>query len=162
MPSTHALPSSDRLPRRAFLVGASLSALGGASGCGWILYPERRGNRSGEVDIGVLVVDLLWLLPGIVPGAVCLAVDFTSGAIYRKPQTAVRRPAGATDHVTARVGLDERVVAEATGSPEEALELRWREDVVPAHAHAHGILRLDGAFGGTARAPLGDLVDMPR
>jgi hypothetical protein len=29
-----------------------------------------------------MVMDLLWLLPGIVPGVVALVVDFSSGAIY--------------------------------------------------------------------------------
>ncbi len=50
-------------------------------GCGYILYPERRGNE-GTIDGGTLVMDLLWLIPGVVPGVVFLIVDFTSGAIY--------------------------------------------------------------------------------
>lgn len=50
--------------------------------CGYFLYPERRGNPPGQIDTGTLVLDILWLIPGLIPGAIALAVDFTSGAIY--------------------------------------------------------------------------------
>ncbi|HTJ41608.1 MAG TPA: hypothetical protein VL463_05905 [Kofleriaceae bacterium] len=53
-----------------------------STGCGYILHPERRGNHGGTVDGGVLVMDLLWLIPGVVPGVVFLIVDTTSGAMY--------------------------------------------------------------------------------
>jgi len=53
-----------------------------APSCGYILYPERRGNSGGTIDGGTLVMDLLWLIPGVVPGVVFLIVDFTSGAMY--------------------------------------------------------------------------------
>ncbi|HEY0250916.1 MAG TPA: hypothetical protein VGC41_05285 [Kofleriaceae bacterium] len=64
---------------RAIALATILSLL---SSCGYILYPERRGNNGGVIDGGTLVMDLLWLLPGIVPGVVFLIVDFTSGAMY--------------------------------------------------------------------------------
>jgi hypothetical protein len=73
---------------------ASLAALlgFGAStiGCGYFLFPERRGNRGGYLAGGTLAMDLLWLIPGIVPGAVALIVDFSSGAIYTHGGYAVR------------------------------------------------------------------------
>jgi hypothetical protein len=50
--------------------------------CGYILYPERRGNPPGQIDTGSLVMDILWLIPGLIPGAIALAVDFSTGAIY--------------------------------------------------------------------------------
>ncbi len=50
--------------------------------CGFLLYPERRGNRPGVIDGTILVMDCLWLIPGIVPGVAALVVDFTSGSIY--------------------------------------------------------------------------------
>ena len=31
---------------------------------------------------GTLVMDLLWLIPGVVPGVVFLIVDFSSGTMY--------------------------------------------------------------------------------
>ncbi len=60
-----------------------LTTILGSTGCGYILYPERRGNRGGGTDGGTLVMDLLWLIPGVIPGVVALIVDFSSGAIYR-------------------------------------------------------------------------------
>jgi hypothetical protein len=51
------------------------------SGCGYFLHPERRGNST-HADGGMVVLDLLWLLPGVVPGIVALVVDFSSGAVY--------------------------------------------------------------------------------
>lgn len=50
--------------------------------CGFILYPERRGRTHGRVDPVVLVLDCLWLIPGIIPGVVALVVDFVTGGIY--------------------------------------------------------------------------------
>ena len=52
------------------------------AGCGYLLHPERRGNDGGTIDGGSLIMDLLWLLPGVVPGVVALVVDFSSGAVY--------------------------------------------------------------------------------
>jgi hypothetical protein len=70
---------------------STLLAFGISSvGCGYILYPERRGNAGGTIDGGTLVMDLLWLIPGIVPGVVFLIVDFTSGAMYVNGRLAMR------------------------------------------------------------------------
>ncbi len=51
-------------------------------GCGTIIYPERRGQRSGRVDVGIAVLDGLGLLLFIIPGVIAFAVDFSTGAIY--------------------------------------------------------------------------------
>ena len=70
---------------------STLLAFGASSvGCGYIVYPERRGNSGGTIDGGTLVMDLLWLLPGIVPGVVFLIVDFSSGAMYVNGRVAMR------------------------------------------------------------------------
>lgn len=50
--------------------------------CGYILYPERHGSRSGQIDPAVVIMDGLGLLLFIVPGVVAFAVDFTSGSVY--------------------------------------------------------------------------------
>lgn len=62
------------------LVGALLLA---TVNCGYILYPERRGKKGGEIDPVVLVMDLAWLIVGVVPGVVALVVDFATGCIYK-------------------------------------------------------------------------------
>ena len=75
---------------RAIAVATMLTTATSSFGCGYILYPERRGNRGGYIAAGTLVMDLLWLLPGIVPGVVALVVDFSSGAIYVNGGQAIR------------------------------------------------------------------------
>lgn len=75
---------------RAIAVGTIMTTAAGSAGCGYLLYPERRGTQSGTIDSGTMVMDLLWLLPGIIPGVVALIVDFSSGAIYVRGRTAVR------------------------------------------------------------------------
>jgi hypothetical protein len=66
------------------IVAASLAAVLTTGSCAYTFHPERRGNRGGEIATGPLVGDLLWLIPGILPGVIFLVVDFTSGAIYRR------------------------------------------------------------------------------
>jgi len=60
---------------------AMLAAAIPATGCAYFLHPERRGNHS-DADGGMVILDVLWLLPGVVPGIVALVVDFSSGAVY--------------------------------------------------------------------------------
>ena len=52
------------------------------AGCGTLLYPERRGQVGGRLDVGVAVMDGLLCLLFIVPGVVAYIVDFGNGAIY--------------------------------------------------------------------------------
>ncbi|MFQ5950169.1 MAG: hypothetical protein ACE5J1_05735 [Nitrospiria bacterium] len=55
------------------------------SGCGTLLYPERRGQTSGRIDPAVAILDGVGLLFFVVPGLVAFAVDFSTGAIYLPP-----------------------------------------------------------------------------
>jgi hypothetical protein len=72
-----------KLPFLRAIAFTTLLGLGTSQiGCGYILYPERRGNSGGSIDGGTLVMDCLWLLAGIIPGVIFLIVDFTSGAMY--------------------------------------------------------------------------------
>jgi hypothetical protein len=52
------------------------------AGCGTIIYPERRGQSSGKIDVGIAILDACWLIVFIIPGLVAFGVDFTTGAIY--------------------------------------------------------------------------------
>ena len=52
------------------------------AGCGTILYPERKGQRDGRIDVGVAVLDGLGLLLFLIPGVIAFAVDFSNGTIY--------------------------------------------------------------------------------
>jgi hypothetical protein len=50
--------------------------------CGFLLYPERRGQSHGRIDPAVAVLDGIGLLLFVVPGIVAFAVDFATGTIY--------------------------------------------------------------------------------
>lgn len=63
----------------------SLVLLFGANSCGTLLYPERRGQTTGKIDVGVALLDGLGLLLFLVPGVIAFAVDFSTGAIYLPP-----------------------------------------------------------------------------
>lgn len=65
--------------RRSIAAILSLSLL---SSCATILYPERKGNAGGTIDVGPLILDILWFIPGLIPGIIAIAVDFSTGAIY--------------------------------------------------------------------------------
>jgi len=51
-------------------------------GCGTIMYPERRGQKSGKLDIGVVLLDGIGLFFFLIPGIIAYAVDFSNGTIY--------------------------------------------------------------------------------
>ncbi len=63
-----------------FLIGVTL--LVQIFGCGTIIYPERRGQKSGRIDPGIAILDGIGLLFFIIPGLIAYGVDFTTGAIY--------------------------------------------------------------------------------
>lgn len=52
------------------------------AGCGTILYPERKGQKSGKIDMGVVALNGIGLLFFLIPGIIAYAVDFNNGTIY--------------------------------------------------------------------------------
>lgn len=50
--------------------------------CGTILYPERKGQKAGQIDPGVAILDGVGLLFFIIPGVIAFAVDFNNNTIY--------------------------------------------------------------------------------
>lgn len=91
---------------RTIAATTMLTMATGPLGCGYFLYPERRGTQSGVIDSRTMVMDLLWLIPGIIPGVVALIVDFSSGGIYLRGRTALRlSPDG---HVAVRLPQSSR------------------------------------------------------
>jgi len=50
--------------------------------CGTLIYPERRGQTSGEIDPVVAVLDACGLILLVIPGLVAFIIDFDTGAIY--------------------------------------------------------------------------------
>lgn len=73
--------------RRQFTAAVLPVLLGvSSSGCGTILYPERRGQPAGRLDWGVVALNGIGLLVFFVPGVIAFAVDFITGAIYLPPE----------------------------------------------------------------------------
>ncbi len=70
------------LSRRKFTL--AVTSLFGISltGCGTLMYPERRGQMAGPLDWKVVAFDALGLLLFFIPGVIAFAVDFSTGAIY--------------------------------------------------------------------------------
>jgi hypothetical protein len=67
--------------RLTALVLAIVMALQTAS-CGFLIYPERKGQKSGSIDPGIAILDAAGLLVFVVPGLIAFGVDFVTGCIY--------------------------------------------------------------------------------
>lgn len=140
------------LERRAVLLGGLAAS---ASGCGYVLYPGRVGRRGGSIDVPVLIIDLLWLLPGLLPGAICLVVDFTTGCIYRgggRAQTS--SPPSPVQSVVTQVvvELDGQPVAAAPVLADRRASLEWSEVIDEAALRARGKLVVRTSDGAVAEA----------
>ncbi len=114
---------------RPTAVATALATLTVSLGCGTILYPERRGQRTtARIDAGVAVMDALWCLLFIIPGVVAFAVDFSDGAIYLPGGRAgdgpleVVKTDGRMDAATIERALREQGVAVRLDDP----NLVWR------------------------------------
>lgn len=90
-------------------------------GCGTVIYPERRGQQAGRIDVGIAVLDGLGLLLFLIPGVIAFAVDFSTGAIYL--------PSGKSSHAQ-NCGDDDIVVIKVR--PEE-LNLAKLDEVLLAY-----------------------------
>jgi len=149
---------------RPIALAVGLAMTTASFGCGYILHPERRGNRGGTVDGMSLLFDLLWLIPGLIPGIVALIVDFTSGAIYvggrrghvikRDGQIAIRLPKveSKTSLELRLVTVDGRVLdrSAATLSPDEAIGGELKVDL----SRATRLAKLLGDDAGKLRLEL--------
>lgn len=69
------------ISRRSVLQLASAMGIN-LSGCGLLLYPERRGQPLGRLDWTVVALDTIGLCFFFVPGVIAFAVDFATGAIF--------------------------------------------------------------------------------
>ncbi|MDF2154561.1 hypothetical protein [Vibrio sp. CAU 1672] len=52
------------------------------SGCGTLLHPERKGQKGGNLDPAIVVLDAAGLLLFVVPGLVAFGIDLYYGTIY--------------------------------------------------------------------------------
>jgi len=80
--------------------------------CGYIFYPERRGQYVGKnsrADAGVVVMDAACLLLFIIPGVVAFSVDISSGTLYLPS----RRRAEGVETIKIGKNIDENSIIEA-------------------------------------------------
>lgn len=80
--SFHVLKPSRALFKKLMGGAVVLAMLTQISACGTLIYPERKGQGGGRLDIGVVALDAIGLLFFFVPGVIAFAVDFATGAIY--------------------------------------------------------------------------------
>ncbi len=60
-----------------------LALLLNLAACGTILHPERKNqHHSGQIDVGIAILDGIGLLFFIIPGVIAFAVDFSNNTIY--------------------------------------------------------------------------------
>lgn len=93
--------------------------------CGFLLYPERRGQTHGRIDAAIAVLDGVGLLLFVIPGIVAFAVDFATGTIYLPgSKRAFTTPSDGNDmtviHVNPgdlNISMIEKVVTEHTEYP---------------------------------------------
>ncbi len=58
------------------------ATLAHTAGCGVLLHPERQGQKGGDIDVNIAVLDGIGLFFFLVPGLVAFAVDFYQGTIF--------------------------------------------------------------------------------
>jgi hypothetical protein len=60
----------------------TLTLIVNLAACGTILYPQRSGQKAGQIDPAVAILDGVGLLFFIIPGVIAFAVDFNNHSIY--------------------------------------------------------------------------------
>jgi hypothetical protein len=60
----------------------TITMTGNLVSCGTIMYPERHGQKAGQIDPLVAVLDGVGLLFFLLPGVIAFAVDFNNHSIY--------------------------------------------------------------------------------
>ncbi len=75
------------MTKRLVIYSLALLILFNTIGCGYIMYPERRGQvvvskEHRKLDVGVVVLDSIGLLFFLIPGIVSFAVDYNHGTLY--------------------------------------------------------------------------------
>lgn len=111
-----------------------LLALLSQTGCGTLIYPERRGQTSGRIDPAIAILDGVGLLLFLVPGLVAFAIDFATGAIYlpggrRAQLTDTPQPVG--ERLRSDPEALAKAVSAATGTPVSLDDPRLQVQPIP-------------------------------
>lgn len=71
-----------RLTTKLLISALATTLLMQLTACGTILHPERKGQKSGQIDPAIAIFDGIGLLFFFLPGVIAFAVDFSNGTIY--------------------------------------------------------------------------------
>ncbi|MDO8730864.1 MAG: hypothetical protein Q7J69_06760 [Candidatus Omnitrophota bacterium] len=80
------------------------------AGCGTLIHPDRRGQKSGRIDPAIAILDGIGLLFFVIPGLIAFAIDFSTGAIYLPGGRLAR-----FDHKRTTVASIEEIICKETG-----------------------------------------------
>ena len=84
-------------------------------GCGTIFYPERKGQKAGRLDGGVVIMDAIGLFFFLIPGVIAFAVDFGNGTIYLPGSTRVQLKQIKFDPKRMSLAKIEKIIKNETG-----------------------------------------------
>ncbi len=113
------------------------------AGCGTLLYPERKGQLSGDIDPAVAVANGIGLLFFIVPGVIAYAVDFSNGTIYLPNSQSALIDALKLDNSIDIATLD-RLLSEKAGRPVSVESEQLRIEEVDSLEEALALVRMSG------------------
>ncbi|CAM4062255.1 hypothetical protein VRRI112168_12785 [Vreelandella rituensis] len=113
------------------------------AGCGTLLYPERKGQLSGDIDPAVAVANGIGLLFFIVPGVIAYAVDFSNGTIYLPNSQSASIDALKLDNSIDIATLD-RLLSEKAGRPVSVESEQLRIEEVDSLEEALALVRMSG------------------
>ena len=75
--------SGSGMSRRQFHCFMALWVPAALSGCGTLMYPERRGQgRGGRIDWTVAGMDAIGLVLFLIPGVIAFGVDYYNGTLF--------------------------------------------------------------------------------
>jgi len=101
-----------RLTSKILVGTLATSLLVQLTACGTILHPERKGQKSGQIDPAIALFNGIGLLFFFLPGVIAFAVDFSNGTIYLPGGRQSSLSAEELQRVTANGKLDEKSLAE--------------------------------------------------
>ena len=131
------LPFAMGISRRRFVLVTLGASLASATGCGLLIYPERRGQSKGRLDWGIVMLDSLGLLLFFLPGVVAFIVDFATGTIYLPPEGRATVSGGKNGDAMTKIQLSrdqmtreriEQVVTNHIGRPVQLQDGKYRTE----------------------------------
>jgi hypothetical protein len=87
----------------------ALTMIVNLASCGTILYPNRQGQKVGQIDPAVAILDAVGLLFFIIPGVIAFAVDFSNHTIYLPSGHSSRSSNDESSHRYTQIRVDQKM-----------------------------------------------------